>query len=234
MLTAARRPVAPSRTASPLAWALAAARWSRRQVRLEPEPDGQGPADPAARLAQACSELGLARPQALAMPDEERLPLLCKTDGRGWGVVVGRTPSGLWMARFASGEAHVTTLALHNACYASGRPTGNAPPVTAESREMRPRMLAGMACTPTLATSWESIGAAIAVMAVLFVAVQLIRWLGRRLRGGRWQLFARWQENQHLEQQRERILRQSIRAGAAPQAYRHVLPRGHAARSTSS
>jgi len=233
MLTPVHRRGAPLRTASPLAWALAAARWSR-QVRLDPEREAHGPADPGARLAQACTDLGLARPQALAMPDAERLPLLCNTDGRGLGVVVGRTPSGLWTARFASGEAHVTALALHNACYASGRPGGTAAPVTVTPREMRPRMLAGMACMPTLATSWESIGAAIAVLAALFVVVQLIRWLGRRVRGGRWNLFARWQENQHLQQQRERILRQSIRAGAVPKAYRHVLPRGHVARSTSS
>lgn len=182
----ARRNVAGG---SSIAWALQAARWTAGD---QSSPAIHSPSDtgpPCSQVARACIDRGLSCPLALAMPDAARLPLVCRTAGRGWGVVIGRTPAGLWVTRYASGEAHVTALALHNACYASA---DSARPLPTCPKAPPPLVLvSGVACDPLAGSGWQYTGTAIAMLLALLLGVQLIRWLSRGWFRGRWPLLSR-------------------------------------------
>lgn len=50
-----------------------------------------------AEVVRLCERLQLGSAVPLIEPDAARLPLLAQADGLGWGLVVDRTPTGLWL-----------------------------------------------------------------------------------------------------------------------------------------
>jgi len=198
-----------SSVGSSIGWALQAARWVAVE---EGRPDRDVPADartPSAQVTSTCIDRGLERPRALAMPDAARLPLICRTDGRGWGVVVARTPEGLWVTRYASGEAHVTTLARHNACFAPAPATDSLPPPAHTTPRLR--WLSGIACAPMLGNGWQNTGTATMVLLVLLLGIHLARWIGRGLLRGRWPLLPMRTEQNRFAHRAEPLVRHSLR-----------------------
>lgn len=64
-------------------------------------------------LVGICMNMGLAPPTLLDLPDPVLLPLLACVPDLGWGVVVDRNPSGLWVLRTAQGDHLLTKEQLH-------------------------------------------------------------------------------------------------------------------------
>jgi ATP-binding cassette, subfamily C, bacterial LapB len=67
---------------------------------------------PMTSLLRVCQHMGLNKPKLLPQPDRAHLPMLCHTDGSGWGVVVDRSPSGEWVVQTSEGSQQVTAAAL--------------------------------------------------------------------------------------------------------------------------
>ena len=71
-------------------------------------------ADSQKALAQVCQRMGLPKPHWLKLPERVQLPVLCHTVESGWGVVVDRSPQGLWMVVTPTGMDKLSDEQLKN------------------------------------------------------------------------------------------------------------------------
>lgn len=183
---------------------------------------------PAQQLAQACRSMDLASPVALETPDKALLPLLCRTRSRGWGLVVGRSASGLWTTCCESGDIHFSELALRGVCFelprarhtqCPGGEVSGAPAALPGERARRPApIFAAAMCVPSIPLGWESLGTGALLLATLFLGLLVLRLALRAAQGGRWKILSRWRESQHVARERERFLRQAILSSRSFQA----------------
>lgn len=72
------------------------------------------PGPPIQALTLICKSMSLRRPKYLRQPDRVHLPMLCHTAELGWGLVVDRTPVGLWVVITPAGPSALEDAALEN------------------------------------------------------------------------------------------------------------------------
>jgi ATP-binding cassette subfamily C protein LapB len=71
---------------------------------------------PLQALPHICQSMGLDKPKILKQPDRVQLPLLCHTQGVGWGVLVDRAPTQEWVVLTPTGPKPVAQDLLQNVC----------------------------------------------------------------------------------------------------------------------
>ena len=75
-------------------------------------------------LANVCSRLGFTAPVELAIPDQAQLPLLCKVDKYGWGLLLSRKADGDWLFAQEEGDQLIPSGEIKSGIYRV-RPLGN-------------------------------------------------------------------------------------------------------------
>jgi ATP-binding cassette, subfamily C, bacterial LapB len=68
-------------------------------------------------LRGLCSRLGFTAPVALTQPDQAQLPLLCRTQAHGWGLLLSHKADGSWLFAQESGDQLVLASELKGDIY---------------------------------------------------------------------------------------------------------------------
>jgi ATP-binding cassette subfamily C protein LapB len=66
------------------------------------------------KLELVCQRMGLNKPKLLKRPDRVHLPMLCHTPELGWGLIVDRNPTGLWVVLTPQGPQAMEDASLLN------------------------------------------------------------------------------------------------------------------------
>ena len=234
----------PRDLACSLAWALDRLNCGRIDPLQLCQPTEDG-STPLMQLERACEAFGLTMVRMYETPGESSLPLLCWTETRGWGVVTGRTASGLWSTIDEHGGANFAEMALRNACVLV-RPVAQAVPLVPPAR-CRPAsapsaaacaapvrrgvpLCAGAICMPGMPFDWENVGLVLLLLLLPLTIVVGLRAMRRVLRVARrghlrFHFMSRWIEGKRLSKQRERFLRQAIRSSQSAPYSAHAPAR---------